>query len=101
MVLLILIRQDMQEIGRALMVFVLVWKSMISWFSKHMRWLHSLAERKYIAMVVACCEAIWPHKLISKLTTHQSAYVVHCANESCIGLSENPIFPYHSKHIDI
>jgi hypothetical protein len=27
--------------------------------------------------------------------------VIHCDNQSCIKLSENPVFHDHSKHIDI
>jgi hypothetical protein len=40
--------------------------------------------------------------LIAKLTGEMlEPTVVYCDNQSCIKLSENPVFHDHSKHIDI
>jgi hypothetical protein len=62
----------------------------------------NLVEAKYMAISSACCEAIWLHKLIGKLTNHMlEPTFVHYNNQSCIELSENPVFRDHSNQIDI
>lgn len=51
---------------------------------------------------LACCEAIWLHKMLFGL--FGQAYrpsVIYCDNQSCIKLTENPIFHDKSKHIEI
>jgi hypothetical protein len=50
----------------------------------------------------ANCEAIWLHKLLVGLFGHElRPIVIHCDNQSCIKLSENPVFHDRSKHIEI
>jgi hypothetical protein len=48
------------------------------------------------------CEAIWLRKLLVGLFGQELfPTVIHCDNQSCIKLSENPVFHDRSKHIDI
>jgi hypothetical protein len=67
--LLIQIGQGVQMTERVLLVYVLVWDSvMISWASrKHKYVALSTAEAEYIAACDACTEAVWLRKLISGL----------------------------------
>jgi hypothetical protein len=62
----------------------------------------STAEAEYIAACEACTEAVWLRKLISGLF-HQvpDSTVIYCDNQSCIRLSEHPVFHERSKHIEI
>ena len=51
---------------------------------------------------MAACEGMWLRKLHSGLFECElEAIVVHCDNQSCIRLSENPVFHDRSKHIEI
>jgi len=48
------------------------------------------------------CEAIWMRKILVGLFGEQmDLTVIYCDNQSCIKLSENPVFHDQSKHIDI
>ena len=48
------------------------------------------------------CEAIWLQKLLVVLFGQKvETTMIHCDNQSCIKLSENPMFHDRSKHIDI
>ena len=61
----------------------------------------STAKTQY---VVACSasEAVWLWKLLSNLVDLQmNATCIHCDNQSCVKLSENPVFHDKSKHIKI
>ena len=50
----------------------------------------------------ASCEAIWHCKLLYGLFDQElRPTVIHCDNQSCIKLTENPMFHDRSKHIDI
>jgi hypothetical protein len=50
----------------------------------------------------ASCKAIWLHKLLVGLFGQGlSPIVIHYNNQSCIKLSENPVFHDMSKHIEI
>jgi len=50
----------------------------------------------------ATCEAIWLRKLLVNLFRRRmEATRIFSDNQSCIKLSENPVFHDHSKHIDI
>ena len=77
--------------------------AMISWFSK--KWSSvslSTAESKYIAACSASCEAIWLRKLMSGLfDLEMDTTEILCDNQSCIKMSENPVFHDRSKHIGI
>jgi hypothetical protein len=62
----------------------------------------STAEAEYIALCVAVCEAVWLRKLLADLFGHEmDSTVIHCDNQSCVKLSENPVFHDKSKHIEI
>ena len=50
----------------------------------------------------ATCEALWLRKLLVDLFDQQfRPTVIYCDNQSCIQLSENPVFHDRSKHIEI
>jgi hypothetical protein len=50
----------------------------------------------------ASCEAIWLRKMMVGLFGQEmSPTVIHCDNQSCIKLSENPVFHDRSNHIEI
>jgi hypothetical protein len=75
----------------------------VSWFSRKQRSVAlSSAEAKYMATNLATCEAIWLRKLLVGLFGQGlEPKVIHCDNQSCIKLSENPVFHDRSKHIEI
>jgi hypothetical protein len=75
----------------------------VSWFSRKQKLVAlSSAEAKYMAASLATCEAIWLRKLfISSFGQELDANVIHCDNQRCIKLSENPVFYDKSKHIEI
>ena len=50
----------------------------------------------------ASCEAIWLRKMPFGLFSQEmSLTLIHCDNQSCIKISENPVFHDRSKHIEI
>eukprot|EP00253_Pinus_taeda_P035647 PITA_35647 len=61
----------------------------------------SSAEAEYMAASRASYEAIWLRKLLVNLFKRMEATRIMCDNQSCIKLSENPVFHDRSKHIDI
>ena len=62
----------------------------------------SSAEAEYMAASQASCEALWLRKLMVDLFDQEpSPIVIHCDNQSCIQLSENPVFHDWSNHIEI
>jgi hypothetical protein len=75
----------------------------ISWFSRKQKSVAlSSAEAEYMAASLASCEAIWLRKLLMGLFDQElDTTVIHCDNQSCIKLSENPVFHDRSKHIEI
>ena len=55
-----------------------------------------------MAASTATCEAIWLRKmLVSLFRQRMGATSVYYDNQSCIKLSENPLFHDRLKHIDI
>ena len=77
--------------------------AMISWSSRKQKFvILSTIEAEYMAACEACTEAIWLRKLISDLfdQTPEST-TIYCDNQSCIRLSEHPVFHERSKHIEI
>jgi aspartate carbamoyltransferase regulatory subunit len=60
----------------------------------------STVEVEYIALSVAVREAVWLRKLLTYLFDHEIT-IIHCDNQSCVKLSENPVFHDRSKHIEI
>eukprot|EP00253_Pinus_taeda_P033318 PITA_33318 len=75
----------------------------VSWYSRK-QWLVALSSAKAEYMVVSqvACEAIWMRKiLVGLFDQRMDPTVIYCDNQSCIKLSENPIFHDRSKHINI
>ena len=76
---------------------------MISWHSeKQSSVALSTVEAEYISTCSASCEAVWLWKLLSGLFGLElEATVILCGNQSCIKMTENPVFHDKSKHIEI
>jgi hypothetical protein len=50
----------------------------------------------------ASCEALWVRKILVDLFGSKlDPTIIYCDNQSCIKLSENPVFHDRSKHIEI
>jgi hypothetical protein len=77
--------------------------SMISWLSrKHTSIELSIEEAEYIASSVASREVVWLQNFLAGIFDLElEKNLIHCDNQSCVRLSENPIFHDKSKHIDI
>ena len=75
----------------------------ISWFSMKQSCVAlSAAEAEYVAAYSASCEGVWIRKLLSDLFDLQlDATCIYCDNQSCVKLSENPVFHDKLKHIEI
>ena len=59
-------------------------------------------EEKYIDVCSASCEAIWLQKLLTGLfDLEMEATTILCDNQSCIKMTENPVFHDRLKHIEI
>ena len=59
----------------------------------------STSEADYVTACSASCEAVWMRKLLSDLFDLQlDATCIHCDNQSCVMLSENPLFHDKLKH---
>lgn len=76
---------------------------MVSWCSVKQNSVElSFAEAEYMAANIAMPKAIWIWTLLVGLSRQRmEATIVYCDNQSCIKLSENPMFHDKSKHIDI
>ena len=76
---------------------------MISWFRRKQSCVAlSTAKAEYVASCLASCEALWLRRLLSELfDIDMDANCIYCDNQSCVKLSENPVFHDKSKHIDI
>ena len=62
----------------------------------------SIAEAEYIDACSASCEAIWLRKLLTGLfDLEMEAIVILCDNQSCIKMTENPVFHDKTKQIEI
>jgi hypothetical protein len=77
--------------------------AMISWSSRKQGSVaQSTAEAEYIADSTTGREAVWLRKLLSDLLRSElEPTVIHCDNQSCIKLTENPVFHDRSKHIEM
>jgi hypothetical protein len=77
--------------------------TMISWSRKKQGSIaQSTAEAEYIATSNASREVVWLRKLLSGLFQERlEIIVIHCDNESCLKLIENPIFHDRSRHIEM
>jgi hypothetical protein len=59
-------------------------------------------EAEYITACSASCEAIWLRKLSTGLfDLEMEENTILCDNQSCIKMTENPVFHDRSKHIEI
>jgi hypothetical protein len=59
-------------------------------------------EAEYIVACFANCEAIWLRKLLIGLFDLEiEEIVIICDNQSCIKMTENPVFHDKSKHLEI
>ena len=62
----------------------------------------STAKVEFVAACSISCETVWMRKLLSNLFDLQmDASCIYCDNQSCVKLSENPMFHDKSKHIEI
>ena len=62
----------------------------------------STVEGEYIAASDASKEAISLRKLLAGLFGDVlETTIIHCDNQSCVKLSENPVFHDRSKHIEM
>jgi hypothetical protein len=61
----------------------------------------STIEAEYIDACSVSCETIWLRKLLTGLfNLEMEATVILCDNQSCIKMTENPVFHDKSKHIE-
>jgi hypothetical protein len=69
--------------------------AMISWQSRKQSSIAlSTAEAEYIVLCSASCEAIWLRKLLTGLfDLEMEATTILFDNQSCIKMTENPVFP--------
>jgi hypothetical protein len=76
---------------------------MIAWLSrKQLSMALSTVEGEYIASSVASHEAMWLWKLLAGLFDLElEPILIYCDNQSCVKLSENPVFHDKPKHIEI
>jgi hypothetical protein len=77
--------------------------SVVSWFSRKKKSVAlSSTESKYMDVSQASFETLWLCKLLVGLVGVQlRPTLIYCDNQSCIKISENPVFHDRSKHIDI
>ena len=77
--------------------------AVVSWYNRKQRSIAlSSVEAEYMAASQATCEVIWMRKiLVGLFDQRMDPTVIYCDNQSCIKLSENPVFHDRSKHIDI
>jgi hypothetical protein len=62
----------------------------------------SKTEVEYITLIVVVHEVVWLCKLLTNLFDHEmDLTIIPCENQSCVNLSENPVFHDKSKHIEI
>ena len=62
----------------------------------------SSTEAEYMTASQANCEALWLRKLmVDFFDMELSPTIIQCDNQSCIKLSENPVFHDRSKRIEI
>ena len=76
---------------------------MISWCSRKQSSVAlSTAEVEYIALSVAVREVVCLRTLLTDLFNHEMGpTIIHYDNQSCVNISENPVFHDRSKHNEI
>jgi hypothetical protein len=77
--------------------------SMVSWCSRKQTYVDlSTSEAEYIALNMSVCEAMWLHKLLTYLSEHVlDSTISHYGNQSCVNISDNPVFHEKSNHTEI
>ena len=74
----------------------------ISWGSKKQSVVAlSTTEAEYIALSLACQEAVWLRSLLADVQLVQPATTMYEDNQGAIALSKNPSNHSRTKHIDI
>jgi hypothetical protein len=75
---------------------------MISWLSRKQTSVAlSTTEEKYFAASVASHEVVWLRKLLVGIFDRElEPTLIHCDNQSCIRILENPVFHDKSNHIE-
>jgi hypothetical protein len=75
----------------------------ISWYNRKQKSVAlSSTEAEYMEANQASCEASWLRKMLRNIfETDLVPTTIFCDNQSCIKLSENPVFHDKSKHIEI
>jgi hypothetical protein len=62
----------------------------------------STIESEYIALSMTVCEAMWFRKFLANLSKHVLySTIIHYGNQSCVNISDNPMFHDKSNHIEI
>ena len=76
---------------------------MISWLRRKKTSVAlSTTKAEYIIASVVSHEAMWLRKLLAGLFDLElEPTLIHCDNQSCVKLLENPVFHDKSKHIEI
>jgi hypothetical protein len=76
--------------------------STISWGSKKQSVVAlSTTEAEYIALSLACQEAVWLRNLLGDFKLKQEETIIYEDNQGAITLSKNPSNHSRTKHIDI
>ena len=77
--------------------------TVVSWFSQKQKSVAlSSAKIEYMAASEASYKALWLRKFMVDLFGQElRPTIIHCDKQSCIKLSENPVFHDKSKHIKI
>jgi hypothetical protein len=77
--------------------------SMVSWCSRKQTSVAlSTAEVEYISLSMSVREAVWLRKLLVDLSEHVlDSTISHYCNQSCLKISDNPVFHDKSNHIEI
>jgi hypothetical protein len=75
---------------------------MVSWCSRKQTSVAlSTTEAEYIALSMLVCEVVWLRKLLADLFEHaMDSTIIHDGN-SCVKISDNPVFHDKLNHIDI
>ena len=73
----------------------------ISWKSQRQKTVAlSSTEAEYMAASSATRELLWLRNLLSELHQTQQTVTLHCDNQGCIALANNPTYHQRTKHID-
>lgn len=77
--------------------------AMILWVSRKLAFVAlNTIEAKYITTSLASCEAVWLQNLLAGFFDHVlEPTMIYCDNQSCVKLTENPVFHGRSKLIEI